>query len=144
MDDRMKTHGDFGWCELMTDDVDSAIAFYTKVIGWEVETVDVGMGPYHVLKTQSQPVAGIMAKPAEAGAAPNAWTSYITVDDVDKRVAAVRSAGGQVFMGPMDVPSVGRFATISDPTGGVIGINVPGQRRKNTSYSWPYSRPNAS
>ena len=122
MNERMKTHGDFGWCELMTDDVDAALAFYQNVIGWTVETVDVGMGPYHVMNVGEQPVCGILAKPAEAAGAPNCWTSYITVDDVDQRVEQAQAAGGTVVVGPMDIPTVGRFAVIQDPTGGAIGI----------------------
>lgn len=122
MDQRMKTHGDFGWCELLTDDVDTARDFYTEVIGWTTEVMDIGMGPYTVLKAGDRPVAGMMGKPAEAAGAPTAWTTYVTVDDVDARAAKVAAAGGAVLTEPMDIPSVGRMAIIQDPTGGVIGI----------------------
>ena len=30
----MKSHGHIGWCDLMSDDVDKARDFYTKVLGW--------------------------------------------------------------------------------------------------------------
>ena len=89
MDERMKTHGDFGWCDLMTDEPEKARAFYTDVIGWTTEVVDIGKGPYTVLKTGQRPVAGIMGKPPEASGAPTAWTAYVTVDDVDARAARV-------------------------------------------------------
>ena len=124
MDDRMKTHGDVGWCDLMTDDVDKARDFYTGVIGWDTEVMDVGKGPYTVFKTGGRPVAGLMAKPPQGPAAdaPTMWTSYVTVDDVDARAARVAGAGGAVLAGPMDIPTVGRMAIVQDPTGGVIGI----------------------
>ena len=124
MDDRMKTHGDIGWCDLMTGDVDKARDFYTGVIGWDTEVMDVGKGPYTVFKTGDRPVAGLMAKPPEgpAASAPTAWTSYVTVDDVDACAARVAGAGGVVLAGPMDIPTVGRMAIIRDPTGGCIGI----------------------
>ena len=124
MDDRMKTHGDIGWCDLMTDDVDKARDFYTGVIGWDTEVMDVGKGPYTVFKAGDRPVAGLMAKPPEgpAAGAPTAWTSYVTVDDVDARAARVAGAGGVVLAGPMDIPTVGRMAIVRDPTGGCIGI----------------------
>jgi len=32
----------------MTDDTERARAFYTEVLGWETEVVDVGQGPYTV------------------------------------------------------------------------------------------------
>ena len=124
MDERMTTHGAVGWCDLITDDVEKARAFYTGVVGWETEVMDVGMGPYTVFKAGGRPAAGMMAKPPEsaAGGAPNTWTSYVTVDDVDACAAKVASAGGAVLNGPVDVPEVGRMAIIQDPTGGVIGI----------------------
>ena len=124
MDDRMKTHGAVGWCDLMTDDVDKARDFYTSVIGWDIEVMDVGKGPYTVFKAGGRPVAGLMAKRPEGPAAdaPTMWTSYVTVDDVDARAARVADAGGTVLAGPMDIPTVGRMAIVRDPTGGVIGI----------------------
>ena len=125
MDDRMKTHGAVGWCDLMTDDVDKARDFYTGVIGWDTEVMDVGKGgPYTVFKTGGRPVAGLMAKPPEGPAAdaPTMWMSYVTVDDIDARAARVADAGGTVCAGPMDIPTVGRMAIVQDPTGGVIGI----------------------
>ena len=124
MDERMTTHGHIGWCDLMSDDVDKARDFYTGVLGWETEVMDVGTGPYTVFRTGGREVAGLMAKPPEgpASLAPNAWTSYVTVDDVDERTARVAAAGGVVLAGPMDIPTVGRMSIIQDPTGGVIGI----------------------
>ena len=90
MDERMKTHGDFGWCDLMTDEPEKARAFYTDVIGWTTEVVDIGKGPYTVLKTGERPVAGIMSKPPEASGAPT--------------------------VAPVDIPSVGRMAvTYAEP-----------------------------
>lgn len=124
MDNRMKTHGLVGWCDLMSDDVDKARDFYTGVLGWETEVMDVGMGPYTIFKAGENHVAGLMGKPSEgqASCAPTAWTSYVTVDDVDARTARVADAGGTVVAGPMDIPTVGRMSIIQDPTGGVIGI----------------------
>ena len=124
MDERMTTHGHIGWCDLMSDDVDKARDFYTSVLGWDTEVMDVGVGPYTVFKSDGREVAGLMAKPPEgpASCAPTAWTSYVTVDDVDARTARVAAAGGTVLAGPMDIPTVGRMSIIQDPTGGVIGI----------------------
>lgn len=122
MSESMRTHGDFGWRDLMTDDVDSACAFYTEVIGWSTEVMDIGKGPYTVFKIGDRPVAGLMGKGPSASDAPTAWTSYVTVDDVDMRAAKVADAGGTVVVPPIDIPTVGRMAVIQDPTGGCIGI----------------------
>ena len=128
MSDSMKTHGLVGWCDLMTDDVDKARDFYTGIFGWSTEVTDMGMGPYTAFMAGDRPVGGVMAKPPEAAGAPTAWTIYVTVDDVDESVAKVEAAGGTVLHGPFDVPTVGRFAVIRDPTGGVLGIATYGTR----------------
>ena len=70
MNESMKTHGDFGWRDLMTDDVDKARQFYTDVIGWSTEVMDVGKGPYTVFKIGDRPVAGLMDKSPTAPEAP--------------------------------------------------------------------------
>ena len=124
MDERMKTHGDIGWCDLATDDVDKARDFYADVIGWNTGIVDLGQGPYTVFKIGDRPVAGLMARAPEGPASrtPTAWKLYVTVDDVDACAARVSGAGGVVLAGPTDIPAVGRMAIVRDPTGGVIGI----------------------
>lgn len=122
MNESMKTHGDFGWRDLMTDDVDRACRFYTDVIGWSTEVMDVGKGPYTVFKIGDRPVAGLMDKSPSAPEAPTAWTSYVTVDDVDACATRAADAGGVVIVDPVDIPTVGRMAVIQDPTGGCIGI----------------------
>ena len=124
MDNPMQNHGHVEWCDLMSDDVDKARDFYTDLFGWNTEVMDVGTGPYTVFKAGETPVAGLMAKPPEGpgASAPTAWTSYVSVDDVDACTARVADAGGVVCAGPMDIPTVGRMSIIQDPTGGVIGI----------------------
>lgn len=46
----IETHGAFSWSELMTSDPKGACEFYSKLFGWQVETSEMGDGPYHVLK----------------------------------------------------------------------------------------------
>ena len=55
MDGRMKSHGHIGWCDLMSGDADEARDFYTGVLGWDAEVVDVGKGPYTVFKAGDRP-----------------------------------------------------------------------------------------
>jgi len=45
---------------------------------------------------------------------------------VEATAEAARKAGGEPFMGPMDVPNGGRFVLIRDPQGATFGI-VQGQ-----------------
>lgn len=121
MNDAFKQHGAFSWSELLVDDVDSAISFYTDVIGWEIEEMDMPQGKYYVVKSNGEPVGGIMKKPEESEM-PHFWGTYITVDDVDVTLKKVVEAGGKAVYPPMDVPGVGRICAITDSNGAMVSI----------------------
>lgn len=122
MNNAFKQHGAFSWSELLVDDVDSAIEFYTNVIGWDIEVMDMPQGKYYVLKTNGEPVGGIMGKPEGYQHVPDHWGTYITVNDVDETLVKVEASGGKAVYPPMDVPGVGRMCAISDKNGSVVSI----------------------
>jgi len=68
------------------------------------------------------PVAGMMQMTEEWGDAPPHWMTYITVADCDASAKTVEELGGQVCVPPTDIPEVGRFAVINDPTGATFSI----------------------
>lgn len=125
--------GRFCWYELMTTDVDAAVDYYGKVVGWT--TVDgptatsaPGEMPYRLLQAGQTGTGGIMALRPEAiaaGARP-AWLGYVAVDDVDAYSDRVTEAGGAVHMSPTDIPGVGRFSVIADPHGAMLVLFRPG------------------
>ena len=120
------THGTFYWNELMTRDVEAAKSFFASTIGWTAEPFPMEDGTYWVMKSDDQPVGGIMDMtnlvPAEV---PAHWLSYLAVDDVDERLKGAVAAGAAVIKEPFDVPGVGRIAILSDPTGAVMGWITP-------------------
>ena len=120
--DVYKTHGAFSWSELMTGDPAAAAAFYGPLFGWQVQAMDMGGGPYHVVKVGDVSVGGIMKTPAEAGPTPPAWGCYVTVSDVEATVAQATALGGKVLVPAMDVPGVGRMAVIADPQGAGLSL----------------------
>jgi len=122
MNDAFKQHGAFSWSELIVDDVDSAISFYTEVIGWEIEEMEMPQTKYYVLKSDGVPVGGIMGKPEGSEQLPDQWGTYITVSDVDVTLAKAEAAGGKAVYPPMDVPGVGRMCAIADRSGAVVSI----------------------
>lgn len=109
----------FVWYELMTSDAPAAEAFYRSVCGWT--TADAGMPgqPYTLLSAGPTMVGGLMAIPDDAramGARPG-WVGYVGVDDVDAFAARVQAAGGAIHKPAEDIPTVGRFAVVTDPHG---------------------------
>ena len=82
MNEAFIRHVAFSWSELLVDDVESAIGFYTDVIGWEIEEMAMSEGTYYLVKSEGEPVGGIMKKPEGAENMPDYWGTYITVNDV--------------------------------------------------------------
>ena len=122
MNDTFKRHGAFSWSELLVDDVESAISFYTNVIGWEIEEMAMPQGTYYIVKTDGEPVGGIMKKPEGIEKVPDYWGTYITVNDIDETLLKVEASGGKAVYPPMDVPGVGRMCAIADRSGAVVSI----------------------
>jgi hypothetical protein len=120
--DPFQTPGAFSWSELMTTDTKAATEFYGTLFGWKIEVMDMGTGPYHVVKVGDSAVGGVMGMPSGAPAMPPMWTPYVTVADADATAVRCAALGGKVLAGPMDIPKVGRFATIQDPQGAVINV----------------------
>jgi predicted enzyme related to lactoylglutathione lyase len=117
-----KEHGVFSWNELVTTDVPAAKAFYRAALGWELEDLNGGGMDYTMAKLGQREVGGIMAVPKDAPDMPPAWGSYVTVDNVDARVARIAPLGGKVLVAPRDIPNVGRFAVIADPQGAMLAL----------------------
>jgi uncharacterized protein YndB with AHSA1/START domain/predicted enzyme related to lactoylglutathione lyase len=117
--------GEFSWNELVTQDVAGATAFYSKLFGWQAEK----FGPtasgtdYMILKAGNTQVGGMMKMPMPD--APSRWLAYVTVADCDASVKQTTELGGEVCVGPMDIPTVGRIAVLRDPQGASFGVFQP-------------------
>jgi predicted enzyme related to lactoylglutathione lyase len=123
MSGNMPTHGTFCWNELMTRDVKAAGTFYSELIGWKMADSPMGDIEYTLLKAGEKEAGGMMAMPAEVpDQVPSHWMAYITVDDVDSLVEKIPALGGTILHGPQDVPGVGRFIIVQDPTGAAVGL----------------------
>jgi predicted enzyme related to lactoylglutathione lyase len=111
----------------MTGELDAAVAFYTKLIGWGTTEWDNDMGPYTIWMKGETPVGGAMALPEEArqAGAPPQWLAYISTPDTDATVAQVADLGGEVLMAPMSIPTVGRMAVMKDPQGASFACYTP-------------------
>jgi len=118
--------GEFCWVDLAVKDVDAATAFYGDLIGWEAKSagpVDEA-GGYGFFAYKGKMVAGY--GPTQSEHQPPAWSSYITVADIDETTARVREASGNVLMEPMELPmESGRVAVYRDAEGAFINAIQP-------------------
>ncbi len=118
--------GRFCWHELLTTDPEAARAFYTEVIGWSTQEWEGGQ-PYTMWTTAEGPIGGLMElpPPARDAGAPTHWVTYVSTPDLDATVARAQELGGNLVWGPMETPTVGRMAGLSDPQGAHFAVFQP-------------------
>lgn len=120
--------GDFVWYELMTTDAEGAKAFYDAVVGWNISEGAAEYAGYRMIGTGDGGFAGgvlpITAEMQTHGARPG-WLGYLNVSDVDGKAASIEAAGGKKYMGPHDIPNVGRIAMMADPQGAPFYVMKP-------------------
>jgi predicted enzyme related to lactoylglutathione lyase len=110
----------FFWNELHTTDPAGALSFYEALIGFTHKTMNMGPGEdYHILESKDGAGRGGVTSHGQGG--PH-WLPYVAVDDPDATAARAKRQGGKVHVEPSDIPGVGRFAVIEDPTGAVLAV----------------------
>jgi predicted enzyme related to lactoylglutathione lyase len=113
------------WIDLSSPDLEASKKFYGQIFGWDAQQVGgPEMANYTFFRLRGKQIAG-GASIMGPGQHP-AWTTYIGVDDADATVAKIKSSGGEVVMGPDEVPGSGRMVIFRDPTGAYIALWQPG------------------
>lgn len=112
------THGAPSWLQHSSSDPAAARKFYETVLGWTVSEMPMKNGSnYPAIVVGDKPVGGFSPMPDNGG-----WLTFITVDDVDRRVAKAKAAGATIIAEATTVPGVGRTATIADPFGARLAL----------------------
>ena len=125
------------WVDIMVTDAEKQAAvtgFLTDLFGirWEIGGADTG---YYGMGFIGDGAVMAVGQNENGAGFP---VVYMHCDDINASAAAVAAAGGQVFMGPMQVMDAGSMALATDPNGVVFGlwqgnlmrgfgvVNVPG------------------
>jgi len=117
-----ETEGTAGWRELYAGDLEADFAFYAAMFGWtKGEVFDMGpMGPYQLFDTPDGRTGGMMKKPDQVPTP--AWVYYFRVGQIEAAAERVKAAGGQVIMGPMEVPDGSWVLQATDPQGAYFAL----------------------
>lgn len=114
----------------IVDDVNAAVAFYTKFLGFSVLTsfapafADVARGNLRLLLSGPTSSAG-RAMPDGAKPQPGGWNRiHLIVEDIDAEVARLRSAGATFRNDILKGPG-GRQILLKDPSGNVVELFQP-------------------
>lgn len=137
------TPGRVVWRELLTNDVAKARAFYGELFNWKIEPgMEMGAGgTYFMINVGGRAVGGMMKSP-DAMKGASFWMSVVSVPDVDAVAAATSKNGGKVLQAPVDMPTVGRYATVADADGAAISViksstgDSPVAIPKTSEFAW--------
>lgn len=124
--ERVNDPGCLTWNELSTDDPQRAEEFYAVLFGWQFQQVNGGGPQEYWAIGHPEAAAGrnggmrwLAAEQQQAGVGPH-WMPYFTVTDTRRTLEVAGRAGGEVLVGPLDLPT-GRIAIVADPGGAVFG-----------------------
>jgi len=116
--------GTFFWNELHTPHPTLALAFYEAVVGYAHRSMDMGpAGAYHIISKGGVDRGGVTHH-LPPGVPPH-WLPYVSNDDVDAAIARAKRLGARIPINPEDIPGVGRFGVLQDPTGAVLALMKP-------------------
>ena len=119
--------GTIGWVDLTVPDAVRLKEFYSSVVGWGTDPVD--MGGYEdfcmVPPEGGAPAAGVCHARGSNEGLPPVWLVYLTVADLDASVAKVEELGGSVLVPAKSMGGYGRYCVIKDPAGAVAALYEP-------------------
>ncbi len=107
--------------ELSTTDPAKAKEFYGKLFTWKLEDLDMGPGMVYTTIQPGEGTGGGLMKQLIPNA-PSAWMAYVVVDDVQASTQKAKSLGARVMKEKSEVPGMGWFSIIVDPTGAMLGL----------------------
>jgi uncharacterized protein len=83
--------------------------------------MDMGsMGKYRIFGAEGVAMGGMMDKPEHAPA--SAWGFYVNVDGLGAAIDRIKAHGGQVLMGPQEVPGGSWIVQALDPQGEAFAL----------------------
>jgi len=107
--------------ELATTDVAEAKAFFRAMFDWKLEDMQMGPGGAYTMIRVGEGTGGGIMRQLMPGA-PSAWVPYVLVDDVRAATAKARSLKAKIYRDVTEIPGMGTFSIIGDPTGAMMGL----------------------
>jgi hypothetical protein len=108
--------------ELTTPDTAAAKAFYSSLFGWTFSDMTMADGNvYSTFKPDTGPGGGLFTMPG----VPTMWLAYVGVQDIHAATDKAKSLGATIHKGPQEIPHIGWFTILADPTGAAIALFQP-------------------
>jgi predicted enzyme related to lactoylglutathione lyase len=107
----------FCWVELITNDENSASAFYAELLDWEIKEENMPYGTYRMVKAGGQYIASMI--PTSSVIPSPMWVGTIAVSDINAIATKAEQLGGTIIIPLKDEPGLGRTCVIRDPQGAI-------------------------
>ena len=119
--------GEYGriiWPEVYVPDAGAAVKFYAPLFGWKTKPESgFDQAEYVEWVLNGVSIGGLMPMRGDMWkGVPAHWMVYITVADCASSAGKVKELGGNVKVGPHDIPNVGKFAVVNDAQGATFSI----------------------
>jgi uncharacterized protein len=117
----LSASGQVGWHELLAADWQTAFAFYREIFGWQQAAPEIGlMDSYQLFSAGGQTIGGIFTKLPRAPFP--FWLYYFNIGDIDAAAERVKTGGGRLVQGPVELPGGNWIARCIDPQGAMFAL----------------------
>lgn len=112
--------GRVGWVDLTVDKAEALRDFYSTVLGWEPEGLDMGGYDDYVMtpRGSDEPAAGVCHRRGQNADLPAQWIVYFVVEDVEAAMTIAVKKGAKLVR-----PFEGSFALLRDPAGAIFALH---------------------
>ena len=127
MSDDSSSVGSIAWTDLTVNDAQGVCDFYSKVVGWKPQPVDMGdYADFNMTAPGSgEAIAGICHARGTNAGLPAQWMVYLVVANVEEAAACCTREGGRVLVAPKKMGEHGAYCVIQDPAGAVAALFQP-------------------
>ncbi len=115
--------GKIQWMDLTVPDAGQLQKFYTSVVGWSSNDVDMGSySDFNLnLPGTEDTIAGVCHSRSNNDNIPSQWLIYVRVESVADSAERCKKMGGEVLDGPRRMGG-SNFCVIKDPAGAVMAL----------------------
>ena len=115
--------GKVEWMDLTVPDAGQLQKFYTSVVGWSSNDVDMGSySDFNLnLPGTEDTIAGVCHSRSNNDNIPSQWLIYVRVESVADSAERCKKMGGEVLDGPRRMGG-SNFCVIKDPAGAVMAL----------------------
>lgn len=115
--------GSMVWIDLTVPNAGKVRDFYSAVVGWTSEDVDMGGYSDYSMNTPDggTTITGVCHAKGVNEDMPPAWMPYFVVADLDASIEKCTENGGAIVVGPRSLGE-GRFCVVKDPAGAVAAL----------------------